>query len=113
MRPTLYARRSMAALSGRRIRHTVSFDLRHEPGSAKEADFLAAAEALAAIPGVEAFEVVREVSPKNGFRFGISMEFADEAAYAAYNVHPDHVSFVERRWRDEVADFLEIDYATR
>ena len=57
--------------------------------------------------------MVREVSPKNGFRFGISMEFADEAAYAAYNAHPDHVRFVEQRWLAEVADFLEIDYAAR
>jgi len=56
---------------------------------------------------------VREVSPKNGFRFGISMEFADGAAYAAYNAHPDHVRFVEQRWLAEVADFLEIDYAAR
>ena len=111
MGPTLYARRSMAALSGTRIRHTVSFDLRHQPGSAEQADFLAAAERLADIPGVEEFEVVREVSPKNGFSFGISMEFADQAAYDAYNAHPDHVRFVEQRWRSEVADFLEIDYA--
>jgi hypothetical protein len=103
----------MSALSGARIRHTVSFDLRHRPGSAEEADFLAAAEGLAEIPGVEALEVVREVSPKNGFRFGISMEFADETAYDAYNAHPDHVRFVEQRWRSEVTDFLEIDYAAR
>jgi heme-degrading monooxygenase HmoA len=103
----------MAALSGTRIRHTVSFDLRYAPGSTEEADFLAAAEGLADIPGVEAFEVVREVSPKNTFRFGISMEFADEAAYAAYNAHPDHVGFVEQRWGSEVADFLEVDYTAR
>jgi hypothetical protein len=103
----------MAALSGTRLRHTVSFDLRHAPGSAEEADFLTAAAGLATIPGVEDFEIVHEVSPKNGFRFGISMEFADEAAYAAYNAHPDHVRFVEERWLQEVADFLEIDYAAR
>ena len=103
----------MTALTGTRLRHTVSFDLHHAPASPEEADFLAAAERLAAVPGVEAFEVVREVSPKNGFRFGISMEFADEAAYAAYNAHPDHVRFVEQRWLAEVSDFLEIDYAAR
>jgi heme-degrading monooxygenase HmoA len=103
----------MAGLTGTRIRHTVAFDLRHPPGSEDEADFLAAAEGLEAIPGVEAFEVLREVSPKNGYRFGISMEFADDAAYAAYNAHPDHVRFVEQRWLAEVSDFLEIDYAAR
>jgi hypothetical protein len=41
------------------------------------------------------------------------MEFADEAAYAAYNAHPEHVHFVEQRWRSEIADFLEIDYTAR
>ena len=41
------------------------------------------------------------------------MELADDAAYAAYNVHPDHVRFVEERWIPEVADFLEIDFRAR
>jgi stress responsive alpha/beta barrel protein len=103
----------MAELDGTRIRHTVSFTLSHPPGSAEEADFFAAAAGLRAIPGVEAFEVLREVSPKNGYGFGISMEFADQAAYDAYNSHPDHVRFVETRWLPEVSDFLEIDYAPR
>jgi hypothetical protein len=94
-----------------RIRHTVSFALRHEPGSEDERDFLDAAQRLGGIPGVEKFEVLSEVSPKNGFRFGISMEFADQAAYDGYNGHPDHVRFVEERWLAEVADFMEIDYA--
>jgi hypothetical protein len=93
-----------------RVRHTVSFTLGHPAGSAAEADFLAAASALGAIPGVEAFEIVREVSPKNEFAFGISMEFADRAAYSAYNEHPAHVAFVQGRWLPEVADFLEVDY---
>ena len=101
----------MAALQGTRIRHTVAFELRHAPDSPEERDFLAAAERLVEIPGVDAFEVMREVSPKNGYRFGISMEFADEAAYAAYNAHPDHTLFVEERWLAEVTSFLEIDYA--
>jgi len=103
----------MPALDGTRIRHTVAFDLRHGPGSPEEHDFLAAAGKLADIPGVGAFEVMREVSPKNGYRFGISMEFADETAYAAYNAHPEHVRFVEERWLAEVTSFLEIDYAAR
>jgi hypothetical protein len=94
-----------------RIRHTVVFVLPHEEGSEAERDFLAAAARLAEIPGVEAFEVLREVSPKNGFRFGLSMEFADQAAYDGYNEHPDHVAFVQERWLPEVAEFLEIDYA--
>ena len=62
---------------------------------------------------MDAFELLAEVSPKNGYRFGISMEFADQAAYDGYNEHPDHVRFVQERWLSEVSDFLELDYATR
>ncbi len=100
----------MTDLTDGRIRHTVVFTLSHPEGSAAEADFLATAGALAAIPGVEEFQVLRETSPKNGYRFGISMEFAGPEAYAAYNEHPDHVRFVQERWLAEVADFLEVDY---
>jgi Stress responsive A/B Barrel Domain len=96
-----------------RIRHTVAFTLAHPEGSAAERDFLEAAERLAAIPGVEAFELLAEVSPKNDYRFGISMEFADRAAYDGYNEHPDHVRFVQERWLAEVTAFLELDYAAR
>jgi heme-degrading monooxygenase HmoA len=103
--------RLLLVLSSGRIRHTVSFALRHDPGSSEEQDFLGAAERLRAIPGVEEFEILREVSPKNDFRYGISMEFADQSAYDAYNAHPDHRRFVEERWLQEVSDFLEIDYA--
>ena len=100
----------MPNLAPGRIRHTVVFTPHHAEGSPEEASFLAAARALSAIAGVEAFEVLREVSPKNGYRYGISMEFADQAAYTAYNEHPDHVAFVQGRWIPEVADFLEVDY---
>jgi hypothetical protein len=89
----------------------VSFRLRHPAGSDAERDFLEAARRLGEIPGVEAFELLVEVSPKNGFRFGISMEFANVDAYEAYNRHPEHVRFVEERWASEVEEFLEIDYA--
>jgi hypothetical protein len=100
----------MPALAPGRIRHTVVFTLSHPEGSPDEANFLAAAARLSAISGVEEFEILREVSPKNEYRHGISMEFADGDAYEGYNGHPDHVAFVQRRWIPEVSDFLEIDY---
>ena len=92
------------------IRHTVVFTLKHAPGSLMEKAFLRDAKVLGEIPGVENFEQLRQVSPKNDYAFGLSMEFADEAAYKAYNAHPKHVSFVKSRWVPEVARFLEIDY---
>ena len=92
------------------IRHTAVFRLKHAAGSAAEADFLAALARLKAIPGVQKFEVLRQVSPKCEFSFGVSMEFAGQAAYDGYNIHPDHAAFVQGRWVPEVADFTEIDY---
>lgn len=92
------------------IRHTVVFRLRHAPGSAAETDFLKEAMKLVAIPGVRKFEQLRQVSPKNSYSFGFSMEFAGQAAYTVYNEHPSHVAFVRDRWVQEVAEFMEIDY---
>ena len=93
------------------IQHTVVFRLTHDEGSAAEADFLdGARHTLTAIPGVENFVVNRQVSSKSGLRHQFSMEFADEAAYAAYDAHPDHVRFVAERWMPEVAEFQEYDF---
>ena len=94
-----------------RIRHTVAFTLRHEPGSAEAESFLAdGTRILTGIPGVEGFECLRQVSAKNPHQYGFSMEFADQAGYSAYNDHPDHVAFVAERWVPEVSDFLEADF---
>jgi Stress responsive A/B Barrel Domain len=71
---------------------------------------MAEAGKLRVIPGIKNFEVLAQVSPKNDFKFGLSMEFADQAAYQIYNDHPQHVAFVRDRWVPEVAAFMEIDY---
>lgn len=92
------------------IRHTVVFRLKHPQGSPAEAEFLEAAQGLGNIPGVQKFERLRQVSAKNDYRFGFSMEFADTAAYQVYDAHPDHLAFVRERWHPEVAAYLEIDY---
>ena len=92
------------------IRHTVAFRLKHSSGSESESSFLKAAQVLTSIPSVRNFQRLRQVSPKNKFEFGFSMEFASQQDYEAYNIHPEHVRFVETRWKSEVADFLEIDY---
>ena len=92
------------------IRHTVVFALKHGKGSPEEINFLQNADVLAKIPGVEKFEKLKQVSPKNDFHFGFSMEFRDQVAYDFYTEHPDHVAFVKGRWMPEVARFMEIDY---
>lgn len=92
------------------IRHTVVFKLKHPPGSPAERDFLQAIQKLAAIPTVRNFECLRQVSRKNPYTFGASMEFDSPEGYQTYNNHPDHVGFVQGRWIPEVSDFMEIDY---
>jgi len=92
------------------IEHTVTFRLRHAWGSPAETDFLAAARELATIPGVRDFAIRRQVSPKYDHTFGITMRFADQAAYDHYNTHPLHVAFVRDRWVPEVAAFQEADF---
>ncbi|NKB70827.1 MAG: Dabb family protein [Candidatus Latescibacteria bacterium] len=92
------------------IRHTVVFKLKHAPGSPEEKNFLHAACQLAHIDTVQNFECLRQVSGKNHYTFGLSMEFDSSEAYQTYNDHPDHIRFVENRWLVEVADFMEIDY---
>jgi len=103
----------MPILTPGRIRHSVVFSLAHAAGSDAEADFIAALTALGEIPGVEAFELMREVSPKNDYDHALTMEFADRAAYTAYDQDPRHVAFVADRWDAEVTAFLEIDAVSR
>lgn len=99
----------MTTLRGSRIRHLVVFTLRHDESSPQAETFLAALRSLATIDGVEDFEVVRQVGPKNDYRFAVTMDFADRAAYDAYDGHPLHVAFVSERWAADVVDFMEID----
>lgn len=96
------------------IQHTVVFRLIHEPGSRGEVEFLdTAMQTLTAIPGVADFVVNRQIGAKSDLNWQFSMVFADQAAYDAYNAHPEHVEFVETRWHTEVASFQEYDFSPR
>ncbi|GAB4045415.1 Dabb family protein [Spirosoma litoris] len=92
------------------IRHTVVFKLKDQIDLLQEQAFFEAALALAAIPGVQKFEGLKQIGTKNKFDFGLSMEFDTEEEYAYYNNHPAHVQFVREHWIPTVQDFLEIDY---
>ena len=93
------------------IRHSVVFSLKHAHGSLQEKAFLRDSKAaLEAIPGVKKLEVLKQVNPGSKYRFVLSMEFADQAAYDAYNKHPRHVAYVRDRFEREVSTFLELDY---
>ncbi len=93
------------------IEHTVTFRLVHADGTPEASAFLDdGRRILSAIPGVQDFGVRRQVSPKSDLTFQFAMTFDDDAAYAAYNDHPDHVAFVAERWAREVAAFQEYDF---
>ena len=92
------------------IRHSVIFTLKSSVDAAGVKAFFEAAHKLAAIPGAQHFESLKQVSKKNGYGFGLSMEFADEALYEQYNNHPLHVQFIQDHWLPAVAEFMEIDY---
>ncbi len=93
------------------IRHMVVFTLRYPPESDETREFLSdARDRLSAIPVVQRFEAFRQVSRKNEYQYGFSMEFAGSDEYREYNEHPAHVAFVNERWKIEVTDFLEIDF---
>lgn len=92
------------------IEHTVTFRLKHGPGSPEELAFLSEAAELAAIPEVVEFTIRRQTSPKLDHTFGISMWFANRADYDAYNATPAHLEFLEKRWFTEVASFQEADF---
>ena len=92
------------------IQHSVIFNLKHIPDSPEELVFFEAAQKLATIPGVEQFNCLRQVSPKNRFTFGLSMIFANQAFYDHYNQHPLHQTFIEQYWKKEVSEFMEIDF---
>jgi hypothetical protein len=92
------------------IRHTVVFKLIHPKDSPGEKAFLNAIMKLSSIPGVQNFECLRQISKKNNFDFGLSMDFQSIKAYEDYNQNPDHVAFVQTYWIKEVKDFMEIDF---
>ena len=96
------------------IQHMVIFDLKHDKNSDEALKLLRDGKRiLTGIPGVKQFQVFTQISPKNDYDFGFSMVFSGQAEYERYNDHPDHVAFVEQRWKKEVSRFLEIDFEAK
>ena len=92
------------------IHHSVIFTFKSSIDSSTMQAFFMAAKKLSAIPGVENFETLRQVSKKNKYAYGLSMQFANEELYQQYNNHPVHVQFIKEHWLLCIDDFLEIDY---
>ena len=92
------------------LRHSVILKLKSDISTEEEQAFFEAVDALATLPNVQKFEVLKQISPKNKFEYGISMEFDSQEEYDTYSNHPQHVAFIENWWIPNVEDFLEIDY---
>lgn len=92
------------------IRHSVILQLKETINGDQKRAFFDAVAQLSTIPYVQKFEILKQISPKNKFEYGISMEFDNQEQYDAYSNHSDHVAFVQNFWMNNVEDFLEIDY---
>ncbi len=92
------------------IRHSVILKLKNTITEAEKVAFFEAVDTLADIPDVRKFEVLNQISPKNRFEYGISMEFDNQIQYDIYSNHSVHIDFIQNFWIPNVEDFLEIDY---
>lgn len=90
------------------IVHSVIFKFKKEVKAEEKQRFFEAVDTLENIEGVQQFEVLEQISPKNAFQFGISMAFESESEYKFYSEHPKHEYFIHHL--KYVDDFLEIDY---
>ena len=92
-----------------RITHTVFFKLH----TTNATPFLEKSLAqLKQIPYPENFRILKQISSKNQFEYGFSMEFSNQEAYDLYSAHPIHNEYVAKIWLLEVAEFMEIDYVS-
>jgi len=92
------------------IRHSVVLKLKENISHTSKKAFFDAVDKLKEIPDVKKFEVLNQISPKNKFEYGISMEFDTNEKYDIYSNHPEHEAFIQNFWIPNVEDFLEIDY---
>ncbi|CAA9395311.1 MAG: hypothetical protein AVDCRST_MAG75-1798 [uncultured Propionibacteriaceae bacterium] len=95
---------------GAMMQHLVVLRLRHPSGSAEEATFLEGCRSLARIPGVQDFRLLRQIHPDSSYQYAFSMQFADQEAYNSYQVHPEHLAFVENVWKPAVAAGQDLDF---
>jgi quinol monooxygenase YgiN len=107
---TLNCNNNMEKNSSSNIHHSAFFRLKDSLNNADKELFFAEINKLADIEGVIDFKVVNETSPKNHYTNGVTMQFADQKAYDAYNSNPQHQKFVQEIWMKMVEDFMEIDY---
>jgi Stress responsive A/B Barrel Domain len=91
------------------IRHAGLLKFKADVTELQKLAFFKALKELEQIKGVKKMEISKQISPKNSYEYGFSMEFANDEIYKTYNVHPSHDAFVQNYWLKYVEDFMEID----
>jgi len=93
------------------ICHVVLIRLRGDLDRDREERFLEQArETLGPIPGVVNLRVGRGIRAGDAHPFALVMDFADEAALEAYQVHPEHRRFLSDVIGPIVEDKQVLDY---
>ena len=97
----------MIPLSGERIRFFASFRLNYGVGSEAEAEFFREYQALAELPQIENFQLMRDVTPPeySNCQYVVMMEYADAEAHDSFHRTPEHNRFVSEIWGPAVAEF--------
>jgi hypothetical protein len=92
------------------IQHLVLFRLREEAGPDVEEEMRRQIARWVGLPGLLRLRFGRDTLERaDGYQFGLYTEFSDAAAYAAYQVHPLHQSFLA--WvLERPFDVLRFDY---
>jgi hypothetical protein len=90
--------------------HSVIFSFFENIDIQRLNNFFLAAKELNTIPGVLNYKQWKQVSKKNSFQYGLSMEFYSEEDFQKYNNHPIHSKFINEQWIPCVSDFMEIDF---
>jgi hypothetical protein len=68
---------------------------------------------LGSVPGVKNLRVGEGIKPNYSHPIAFVMDFDDEAALEAYQVHPEHARFRDELLAPLVADKQVIDYEVR
>lgn len=93
------------------ICHLVLIRLRADLGREREERFLEQArQTLGPIPGVRNLRVGRSIRDGDAHPFSLVMDFADEEALRAYQVHPEHQRFLTDIIGPIVEDKQVLDY---
>ena len=93
-----------------RIKHMVLFNLKSELSKEQvNVFFNQSLSILTKIDGVNNFISFDQISKKNDFKYGFSMEFDSQDSYDYYSNHQMHTDYVKNIWLTNVDTFLEID----